>query len=84
MRGIPRVVALVLKTYLFSLLQRPREDVALARAAVQFSAPGNRCADCMTYGLRPPCWTANCSEAEGRITTGQLYASCVVVLLFDR
>jgi hypothetical protein len=36
MRGIPRVVALVLKTYLFSLLRRPREDVALARAAVRF------------------------------------------------
>jgi hypothetical protein len=33
---MPQVAALVLKTYLFSLPRRPREDVALARAAVQF------------------------------------------------
>jgi hypothetical protein len=32
---VPRVTALVLKTYLFSLLRRPRGDVVLARAAVQ-------------------------------------------------
>jgi hypothetical protein len=34
MRGMPRVAALVLETYLFSLPRRPREDVALARVAV--------------------------------------------------
>jgi hypothetical protein len=36
MRGVPRVTAPVLKTYLFSLLRRPRGDVALAQAAVRF------------------------------------------------
>jgi hypothetical protein len=36
MRGVPRVAALVLKTYLFSLPRRPRGDVVLARAAVRF------------------------------------------------
>jgi hypothetical protein len=35
MRGVPRVAALVLKIYLFSLLRRPRGDVVLARAAVR-------------------------------------------------
>jgi hypothetical protein len=35
MRGMPRVAALALKTYLFSLPRQPREDVALARAAVR-------------------------------------------------
>jgi hypothetical protein len=29
MRGVPRVAALVLKTYLFSLPRRPREDMGL-------------------------------------------------------
>jgi hypothetical protein len=37
----------------------------------------------MTCGPRPPCWTAGCSEAEGRITAGRLYASRVAVRLFD-
>jgi hypothetical protein len=35
MRGVPRVVALVLKTYLFSFSRRPRGVVALARVAVR-------------------------------------------------
>jgi hypothetical protein len=34
MRGVPRVVSLVLKTYLFSFPRRPRGVVALARVAV--------------------------------------------------
>jgi hypothetical protein len=65
MHGVPRVAALVLKTYLFSLLRRPRGDVALARATVRFFAPSNRRAGCMTCGPGPPCWIAGCSEAEG-------------------
>jgi hypothetical protein len=36
MREVPRVAALVLKTYLFSLLRRPRGDVVLAQATVRF------------------------------------------------
>jgi hypothetical protein len=36
MRWVPRVAALVLKAYLFSLVRRPREDVVLTRAAVRF------------------------------------------------
>jgi hypothetical protein len=36
MRGVPRVIAMVLKTYLFSLARRPRGGVALARVAVRF------------------------------------------------
>jgi hypothetical protein len=63
--GVPRVAALVLKTYLFSPLRRPRGVVALARATVRFFAPSNRRAGCMTCGPGPPCWTAGCSEAEG-------------------
>jgi hypothetical protein len=35
MRGVPRVAALVLKTYLFSFPRRPRGVVALARVAVR-------------------------------------------------
>ena len=35
MRGVPRVTALVLKTYLFSFPRRPRGVVALARVAVR-------------------------------------------------
>jgi hypothetical protein len=35
MRGVPRVAALVLKTYLFSFLRRPRGVVALVRVAVR-------------------------------------------------
>jgi hypothetical protein len=35
MRGVPRVVALVLKTYLFSFPRQPRGVVALARVAVR-------------------------------------------------
>jgi hypothetical protein len=35
MRGVPRVVALVLKTYLFSFPRRPRGVAALARVAVR-------------------------------------------------
>jgi hypothetical protein len=65
MRRVPRVTALVLKTYLFSLPRRPRGDVALARGTVQFFAPSNRRAGCMTCGHGPPRWTAGCREAEG-------------------
>jgi hypothetical protein len=35
MRGVPRVVALVLKIYLFSFSRRPRGVVALVRVAVR-------------------------------------------------
>jgi hypothetical protein len=35
MRGVPQVVALVLKTYLFSFPRRPRGVVALARVAMR-------------------------------------------------
>jgi hypothetical protein len=35
MRGVPRVAALVLKTYLFSFLRRPRGVVALAQVAMR-------------------------------------------------
>jgi hypothetical protein len=71
MRGVPRVAALVLKIYLFSLLRWPRGGVVLARAAVRllagggvlsmrrftfaFSAHRNRRARCMTCGPGPPC-----------------------------
>jgi hypothetical protein len=85
MRGVPRVIALVLKTYLFSLLRRPREDVALARAAVQFfhtRQPVRRLYDMWAWApnVGPPV----VAKLRGRITVGRLYASCVVVLLFDR
>jgi hypothetical protein len=70
MHGLPRLAALVLKTYLFSLLWQPREDVALARAAVRFSAPGNRRASFMTCGPGPPCWTTGCGEVEGAHNRG--------------
>jgi hypothetical protein len=70
MRGAPRVAAPVLKTYLLSLPRRPREDVALARAALRLFRTGNRRADCMTCGPGPPCWTAGCSEAEGAHNRG--------------
>jgi hypothetical protein len=35
MRGVPRVAALVLKTYFFSFPRRPRGVMALARVAVR-------------------------------------------------
>jgi hypothetical protein len=71
MRGVPRVAALVLKKLNFSDFRDGLEKSwHWRKRRCSFSALSNRCAGCMTYGPKPPCWSAGCSRAEGAHNRG--------------
>jgi hypothetical protein len=74
MRGVPRVAALVLKTYLLSLLRRPRGGVVLARATVQLLCvpkPARQVHDMWAWAPIPEAGPLVEVKSRGRITAGR-------------
>jgi hypothetical protein len=87
MRRVPRVAALVLKTYLISLLRRPREGVVLERAVVRLSCmqePARRMYDMWARAPMPEVGLPVAAKLRGRATAGRLHAPYATVRLFDR
>jgi hypothetical protein len=87
MRGVPRVVASVLKMYLLSLLRRPREGAVLARVAVRLSCtqePVRRMYDMWAWAPMLDVGPPVAAKLMGRATAGRLHAPCASVRLLDR
>jgi hypothetical protein len=71
MLEVPRVAALVLKKLSFSDFRDGLEKSwHWRKRRCDFSALSNRRAGCMTCGPEPPCWSADCSGAEGAHNRG--------------
>jgi hypothetical protein len=83
---VPRVVALVLKIYLLSLLRWPRGGAVLARAAMRLSCtqePVRRLYDMWAWAPMLEVGPPVAAKLRGRATAGRLYAPCAAVRLLD-